>query len=390
MKKNYSSILTTPYSFKIYSTTAQLPSKWDELAVSTIFLSKKYLEILEKSSPENMVCHFIGLFENETLVGIALSQFLDLNLLESFGDRDKCIKTTVRNLVFRNFGSHVLVIGNNMLTGQNSFALSESIDKKKALQTLRSATTALKKMFQSKGKKIHITTYKDFHKEDITNFAIPEFENDYQFSTQPNMVFHINENWKSEQDYIDSLSKKYRDQYKRARKKATIIEKRKMHLEDIIALEDTIYDLYLHVAKNAPFNTFFLPKNHFRVFKEIFKDKFLFYGYFIDEKLIGFNTLIKNGAVMDTYFLGYDESIQREKMLYLNMLYDMIAYSINKGFKEIVFARTALEIKSSVGAKPIKMYGFIAHSNQIVNSYMPKIFRYLEPETNWQERNPFK
>jgi hypothetical protein len=93
---------------------------------------------------------------------------------------------------------------------------------------------------------------------------------------------------------------------------------------------------------------------------------------------------------MDTYFLGYDESIQREKMLYLNMLYDMIAYSINKGFKEIVFARTALEIKSSVGAKPIKMYGFIAHSNQIVNSYMPKIFRYLEPETNWQERNPFK
>jgi hypothetical protein len=32
-------------------------------------------------------------------------------------------------------------------------------------------------------------------------------------------------------------------------------------------------------------------------------------------KLIGFNTLIKNGSVMDTYFLGYDDSIQREKML---------------------------------------------------------------------------
>jgi hypothetical protein len=59
---------------------------------------------------------------------------------------------------------------------------------------------------------------------------------------------------------------------------------------------------------------------------------------------------------MDTYFLGYDDSIQREKMLYLNMLYDMIAYSINKGFKEIIFARTALEIKSSVGARPIQMW----------------------------------
>ncbi|TRX08299.1 peptidogalycan biosysnthesis protein [Flavobacterium gawalongense] len=382
--------MSTPYSFKIYNSTAQLPVQWNDLAVSTIFLSKKYLEVLEKTSPGNMVCHFIGIFENDILVGIALSQFLDLNKLESFGERDKCIKTAVRNFVFRNFGSHVLVIGNNMLTGQNSYALSDTIDKKRALQALNSATTELKKMFKSKGKKIHITTYKDFDKEEINHFAIPEFENDYQFSTQPNMVFAINGNWKSEQDYIDSLSKKYRDQYKRARKKANVIEKRKLHLEDIIALEDTIYNLYIHVAKNAPFNTFFLPKNHFRTFKEIFKDKFLFYGYFINEKLIGFNTLIKNGAVMDTYFLGYNESIQREKMLYLNMLYDMIAYSINKGFKEIVFARTALEIKSSVGAKPVKMYGFIAHSNPIVNSYMPKIFKYLEPETIWQERNPFK
>ncbi|MFV8363322.1 8-amino-7-oxononanoate synthase [Flavobacterium sp. ZT3P35] len=382
--------MNTDYSFKIYNSTAQLPSNWNDLTVSTIFLSKKYLEILEKSAPENMICHFIGLFNHETLVGVALSQFLDLNKMESFGNRDQCIKTTIRNLVFKKFGSRVLVIGNNMLTGQNSFAIAESVNKKEVMQTLVNATKALKKKFQSEGKKVHITTYKDFCKEEIKNFNIPEFKNEYQFSTQPNMVFAINENWKSEQDYIDSLSKKYRDQYKRTRKKAAGIEKRKLHLQEIIALEDTIYDLYLHVAKNAPFNTFFLPKNHFRTFKEIFKDKFLFYGYFVDEKLIGFNTLIKNGSVMDTYFLGYDDSIQREKMLYLNMLYDMIAYSINKGYKEIVFARTALEIKSSVGAKPIQMYGYIGHTNPVVNVFMPKIFRYLEPETPWQERNPFK
>ncbi|MFV5688522.1 GNAT family N-acetyltransferase [Flavobacterium sp. ZT3R25] len=382
--------MNTSYSFKIYNSTAQLPKNWNDLAISTIFLSKNYLEVLEKSPPENMICHFIGIFKNDILVGIAVSQFLDLNKLESFGERDKCVKTALRNFAFRNFCSNVLLIGNNMLTGQNSFSFSNTIDKKKALQTLKLATAALKKMFESKGKKIHIISFKDFDKEEIKNFDIPEFKTDYQFSTQPNMVFSINENWKSEQDYIDSLSKKYRDQYKRARKKAAVVEKRKMHLEDIIANEETIYDLYIHVAKNAPFNTFFLPKNHFRTFKETFKDKFLFYGYFIDGKLIGFNTLIKNGDVMDTYFLGYDDSIQREKMLYLNMLYDMIAYSINKGFKEIVFARTALEIKSSVGAKPVKMYGFIEHSNPILNSYMPKIFKYLEPETIWQERNPFK
>ncbi len=204
------------------------------------------------------------------------------------------------------------------------------------------------------------------------------------------MIFEINHNWKSEQDYIDALSKKYRDQYKRARKKMDGIEKRKMTLADIIKHENIIYELYSHVAKNAPFNTFFLAKNHFSTFKEIMKENFLFYGYFLEDKLIGFNTLIKNGKVMDTYFLGYDESIQRERMLYLNMLYDMIAYSINQGFTQIVFARTALEIKSSVGAKPLKMYGLITHSNALINKNIGILFDYLEPKTDWRERNPFK
>jgi hypothetical protein len=93
---------------------------------------------------------------------------------------------------------------------------------------------------------------------------------------------------------------------------------------------------------------------------------------------------------MDTYFLGYDENVQREKMLYLNMLYDMIAYSINKGFKEIIFARTALEIKSSVGAKPEEMFGFIQHSNPLLNKKMEQLFCYLEPQKEWNQRNPFK
>lgn len=367
-----------------------LPDHWDSQATETVFLSRRYLEVLERSCPANMQCHFIGLFNNDQWVGIALSQFLDVNQLQSFGERDQCIKTSIRNFVFRNFASHVLFIGNNMLTGQNAFALSKDCDADAALKTLRLAGDELKSIFKSKGKPIHIMTFKDFPETEAALFQNENFSTYYQFTAQPNMVFDINPNWNSDQDYIDALTKKYRDQYKRARKKGTGVEKRKLHLEEIIRLEPQIYDLYYHVAKNAPFNTFFLAKNHFSTFKELFGNDFLFYGYFIDGKLIGFNTMIKNGKTLDTYFLGYDESIQREKMLYLNMLYDMIAYAVNKGYRQIIFARTALEIKSSVGAKPVKMYGFIKHENQWLNRYMSKIFPYLEPETQWHERSPFK
>ena len=382
--------MITTISHRIYTSVTQFPENWEDLAVDNIFLTREYLEILEKSAPVNMTCHFIGIFNNSELVGIAVSQFLDLNQLDSFGDRDKCIKSSIRNIVFKNFCSHVLLLGNNMLTGQNAWAFSTKIDVKILQNEVLNAMETLKEQFKASGKKVHISSIKDFETEEIETFH-PAIKKDYfQFSTQPNMVFTILENWKTEQDYIAALSKKYRDQYKRARKKADGIEKRKLGLTEIIALEEEIYNLYYHVAKNAPFNTFFLAKNHFRVFKEILKDKFLFYGYFIDNKLIGFNTLIKNGTAMDTYFLGYDDSIQKEKMLYLNMLYDMIAYSINKGFKEIVFARTALEIKSSVGAKPIEVYGFIKHESKLIDKCTQTIFNYLEPKTEWQERNPFK
>ncbi|MBP6758221.1 MAG: GNAT family N-acetyltransferase [Flavobacterium sp.] len=379
-----------PLSIKIYSSTANLPENWNSLALDNVFLSKEYLEILEKSAPINMFCHFIGLFQNHELVGIALSQFLDLNKMNSFGERDKCVKTTARNIFLKNLCSHILIMGNNMLTGQNAFAFSDKIDKIQGLQALKAASKKLELLFKNKGTKVHITTFKDFAKEETTAFQQAGFQKYFQYSTQPNMLFDIPSHWKSEQDYIEALSKKYRDQYKRARKKAEGIEKRKMHLEDIIKHEETIFDLYYHVAKNAHFNTFFLAKNHFRTFKEILQDKFLFYGYFLEDKLIGFNTLIKNGDVMDTYFLGYDDSVQREKMLYLNMLYDMIAYSINKGFKEIIFARTALEIKSSVGAKPMEMYGYAQHNNPIADLAFEKVFGYLEPKVEWKERNPFK
>ena len=382
--------LKTPLHIEIYKSVSELPKSWNELAIENIFLSTAYLEILERSAPSNMHCHFIGLFSKNVLVGIALSQLLDLNKLETFGERDKCIKTAVRNIFFKNLCSNILIIGNNLLTGQNAYAFSEKIHEVQILSALKTAAQKLKIIFKHKGLKIHITTYKDFPKEKLSFYHQAGFQDYFQFSAQPNMLFDIPNHWKSEQDYIDALSKKYRDQYKRARKKGDGFVKKKMHLQDIIKHEETIYDLYHHVAKNAHFNTFFLPKNHFRIFKELLHDKFLFYGYFLDDKLIGFNTLIKNGVIMDTYFLGYDNSIQRDKMLYLNMLYDMIAYSINKGFKEIIFARTALEIKSSVGAKPQEMCSFAHHSNPIADLAFEKVYCYLEPEVSWKERNPFK
>ena len=105
---------------------------------------------------------------------------------------------------------------------------------------------------------------------------------------------------------------------------------------------------------------------------------------------MGLIPLIKNGKSLDTYFLGYDDKIQKEKMLYLNMLYDMIACGISLKFNNIIFGRTALEIKSSVGAVDTPMFGFMKHGQPIINQFLGQIFNYLEPEISWKRRSPFK
>jgi hypothetical protein len=71
------------------------------LAANNLFLSRDYLEVLAISSLKNIQCHFIGLFLNEEIVGIAVSQYINLREVNSFGERDHCVKTIVRDFVFK-------------------------------------------------------------------------------------------------------------------------------------------------------------------------------------------------------------------------------------------------------------------------------------------------
>ena len=377
-------------TYKIYSSIAQLPNAWDDVAFENAFLQTAYLKVLEESAPTNMQCFYIGVFEKSVLIGVALAQYLDLNKLESFGERDKCFKTYIRNFVFKNFASHVLFIGNNMITGQNAFCFRKEIDFKNISQLLSFCANEIVAFFKKQNITIHIVSFKDFYQDTTQELKKFDFSTIYEFNTQPNMIFVLDKNWKTNEDYVAAFSKKYRDQYKRAHKKFEGIETRELSLEEIIFYEKRIYDLYHYVAKNAPFNTFFLAQNHFSTFKKQCGKKFILIGYFLNNELVGFYTLLLNGNTLETYFLGYDEQVQKEKMLYLNMLYDMTKFGIENQFKKIIFGRTALEIKSSIGAEPVIMSGFIYHKNKWINTYFDKIFPKLEPALSWQQRHPFK
>jgi len=375
-------------TFSIYASADELPPRWDTLAHNNIFLSRSYLHVLQSAAPANMECHFIGLFKEGALCGIALSQYINLQRINTFVEEKKGF--SLKDYLFKKFSSHVLIIGNNMLTGQNAYIINAGITEAEALKLLKKAQQQLKAHYRKKCIYINLLSIKDFNETELPNFTATGYSSYYKFSTQPNMVFDIRQQWTTIEDYLTDLSTKYRTQYNRARKKAEGIDKRKLSVGEIKAFGSRIHELYLTVAGNASFNTFHLPQDHFEVFKNQLGDDFLFYGYFLDGNLIGFSTLIKNGPDMDTYFLGYDATLQKEKMLYLNMLYDMVAYAIKKQFRHIIFARSAMEIKSSVGARAEEVYGLIKHTNPLINVFMSRLFGYFDPQIAWKARSPYK
>ena len=72
------------------------------------------------------------------------------------------------------------------------------------------------------------------------------------------------------------------------------------------------------------------------------------------------------------------------------MLYDMIESAIEQKANDLIFARTAAEIKSSVGAVGYDMSFFLKHDFGLVNRYAKQIYDYLEPPFEWVPRSPFK
>ena len=374
------------YNFKIFNSTKELPEEWNSIiGQHNIMLSEEYFCVLEESKPTNMKYSFVGFFSDEDLIGGTLFQYLNFIEHKSFQKGE--MLCSIRNFLAKQLSKDVMILGNNMLTGQNGFYFNTSkISTEKAITLLKEASKGVSNVLG----KTSLVIYKDYQKSFLKNFDEEEFKSFYRFSVQPNMILNIKPEWKTFEDYSNDLSKKYRARLKSAKKKINGIQKRELDIESIKKYQNEMNILYQNVAENAPFNTFFLKENHFESMKYHLKENFKVFGYLFNEKLIGFYTLILNNNDIDTYFLGYDKEIQKEKQIYLNMLFDMTEFGISNQSKRIVFGRTALEIKSTIGAEPVEIFGLIKHNNKAINPFMEKIFTSLNPKVEWIQRKPFK
>ncbi|RAJ17868.1 GNAT family N-acetyltransferase [Olleya aquimaris] len=382
--------------FKIYNSVNNLPKSWDSLLTNDVLLKTPFLKALECSCPQNIHTNYVAVYKNEVLVGIAIIQRVEMYIEDVFRKTsDNALKRIGKAIIAKIVRGNALIVGNLMHTGQhglffNSEVVSQSIFLETVFKVIDQLTIQIKKDLK---KNIRIVGFKDYFETDSIHQHVHLFTKNhlYKVQVQPNMIMDIPDSWNSIDNYILALDKKYKRRYKTALKKASQITKKEMNLDAIDVASTQLYKLYKCVSDKAKVNSFVLHDRHFFNLKKELKDQFKVYGYYLNEELVGFYTLILNNQTLETYFLGYQAELQQHYQLYLNMLYDMLTFGIDNHFKRIVYARTAMEIKSSVGAKPHTMHIYMKHTNNfIANNALKFIVKTLNPIKQWEERHPFK
>jgi hypothetical protein len=370
---------------------------WDAAApADNIFLQRPYLSILESTPPVGMRFVYLVFYKGEEPAGVALCQIKFFKGDDNIQDLDgsgpcffsgvnKWLKRRVAGMV----AAEILICGNMLLTGEHGFYFDpHKITVDQGIQLLEKALVDVNTQMEREGVKMPFILVKDTNPAQKTISNNLSGKGFVEFQIQPNMVLDVP--FQSFDEYIGAMSAKYRTRAKRAFKKAEGIVKKELTLLEIQRELPQIYRLYRDIANNAGFNMVDLNERYLLALKRDMGDAFHLYAYYLDGNLVAFYTTIQNGAEMDAHFLGYDKTLNHDLQLYLNILYDIVRLGIDAGCRRIIFARTALEIKSSVGAVAQDLSCFIRNQNSLANRLTGTVLDYLKPVEEWLPRHPFK
>lgn len=387
------------YQVRVYRRAEQLPLIWDQLAgEQQVFLQRAYLQAFEQSPPDGFSFAYLMITQHGRPIGIASCQLIDFRVADKVQSlradlsgaplasqaRQWLLRHTLGRAAFR-----VLLCGAAQATGQHAFAFHPNFERGQQWALLLEALDLLTAHLQPQGQAASVLMIKDLPRTE----TVPALSSEgfHRFPFQPNMCLKLPPEWCSREDYLAAMSSKYRVRAKRAFKKAVHLERRWLDQANLAHFQPRMHELYQQVADRASFSMMHLPADYFLNMKRAFGEDFRVLAYFEGDCMLGFCSLLRNGDCVEAHFLGFEEQQNQSAQLYLNMLYDVAGSAIEDfGAESVSFARTATEIKSSVGAVPYPADVYIKHRQPLINRFLPLLVDGLSPEEEYTVRHPFK
>jgi hypothetical protein len=205
----------------------------------------------------------------------------------------------------------------------------------------------------------------------------------------PVMQMEIMPEWLSFDDYLAAMGSKYRIRAKAARKKGKELVVQRWSTNEIAEHIDQIMNLYQQVYQRARFRLQKVSEDYFIKLSAMESDKFIFNAWIENDQLVGFSTMILDKKRADAHLIGLNYDTNKSHSLYLNMLYQYVEDAILSKVELLDLGRTAMEIKSTVGAIPIDLSVYLKLKNPLLNGLACMLAGSATTES-WIQRHPFR
>ena len=312
-----------------YSRADDLPEGWDDLTKDNIYLSKNFLSFIEKTEKDYEPTYY--LFYKE-------------------GRADSCFVTHRRkkyNLtMFTKFNMPITVTFVYLPMSVTASAMVVGELKEEVFQKIKSI----------KGYKMVL----NLPFTDVNGYAVG--------LTCPKCILDLH--FSSFEDYVQALRSNYRAKYNKVMKRSKDLTLR--FIDNKTEFTDELYTMYMNVLNRSRLRIETLSKEYFM--GEMFK----IFVLELKGKAIGFVQLLENGTELIFEFVGVDYRYNEEFSVYHRMLYEIIRYGIENGFKTIDFGQTADDTKLKLGCHYEPLYAALHHRNPIVNFVCKKVAPIIE------------
>ena len=367
------------FNFTIFEDLNEIALKWSSMDSNESlnpWLSFDFQKNMLTAMPENVkVLYGCYSFGNE-LKGYFPIYFYDFSLDKSFRE-----KNPVKRIFGKLIKGKILLMGQIFSTGTN-YPFSEYLRDQYFQKELHHFVQSVALKYKAKA-----ILWKDF----FSVCAALEQNGYFSFKYQPAMIMSIDNHWETMHDYEQSLSSKYRIRLLRARNKMKGITWKTLNKEEIKYSQADLHQLYIGILSEATFKMATVPESYFSSMKEAFKEKYNITAGYLDGKLVCFYSTLVNGEILEANLAGFEEETNLKMQLYLNMLFLMVENAIKLKVGKLNFYRTAMEIKSSVGAVGMDTMVYIKPTSKWFAPLFPILIPWFSPKNLvWKARSPFK
>ena len=358
---------------------------WEKVTShNSLFLSPRYLRVLEESGPDNLRPCYALIFQDKEPVAAVAAQSVTVSAA-------RLRKKASTKVPLERLEEKMLVCGNLLSWGMHGISFAPNVDHTALWPAVAEAIYRLRRVDKLFGDTafVMVKDIPDAYASSATalsRFSYRELE------TEPNMVLDIAPQWKTYDDYMASLTSKYRKQAKQIEKEVSAAgcTVEEINSDEIAQKADELHALYLQTHKNARLRLVTLPVSFLPTLARELGDEMKFTILKKDDRLLGFVTTVKDGETAVGYYIGFDRKANAEFPIYFRLLQSVVDHAIALGCKRLSLGRTALEPKARLGARPDPMRVWIRHRIPMLNLIVRGLLHTIDDHDEAPQRNPFK